>query len=461
VTICGGEIDDIYHFGLKDFDNQLVIDDQTQFRIASISKAITATGMMLLKSEQTFNFDDDISDHLGYLVRNPNYPDTPITIKHVLSHTSSLQDGDGYNGFLTATYSSEPDLPNLEELILPLGIYYSSNMWRTEEPGTHFAYSNINFGMVATLIEAISGERFDQYMDGHLFAPLNMDASYNVSMLDDINNLAVLYRNQGGWTPQVDNFMGQTPAVPDLSLYSPGTNGLRFAPQGGLRISTPDLARLLLLHMNDGFDLQDGNQLIPPEIMQEMHTPVWTYDGSNGDNYFGLFNSWGLGVQSITNTPNGDVVFPVNQNNFIGHAGEAYGLISDLYFDQESQSGFVFLTNGDWNGFSFGDYSAFYTLEEAVFSAIENNLECGDFVVEETRSQIRISPTIIAPGDAIRIDSNDEIRMITIFDLSGKIVAQKSAMNLTQLEIPLLNQGIYFVKTTGVNYTHSQKIIVE
>jgi len=57
VTICGGEIDDIYHFGLKDFDNQLVIDDQTQFRIASISKAITATGMMLLKSEQTFNFD--------------------------------------------------------------------------------------------------------------------------------------------------------------------------------------------------------------------------------------------------------------------------------------------------------------------------------------------------------------------------------------------------------------------
>ncbi len=462
VTICGGEIDEVYHYGFKEWDNQLPIDDATQFRIASISKAITATGMMLLKSEQDFSFDDDISDHLGFLVRNPDYPDTPITIRQVLSHTSSLQDGNGYNGFLNATYASDETLPSIDELIVPGGDYFTSNMWRTEEPGTYFAYSNLNFGMVATLIEAISGERFDTYMDNHLFAPLGMDASYNVSNLNDINNLAVLYRNQGGWTPQVDNYMGVAPSSPALSGYTPGTNGLRFAPQGGLRISTPDLARLMLLQMNEGYDLADGMQLIPSEIMQEMHTPVWTYDGTNGDNYFGLFNSWGLGIQLVTNTPNGDIVFPTNQNDFMGHPGEAYGLISDFYFDKDNESGVIFLTNGAWNGFSFGNYSAFYTLEEAVFTAVENNLECGEFIAtSQQKTGVQVYPTAVSPGEFIQISSPSAISNISLYSISGKKVAEFSQWNINQLELPELNQGIYILKLTGPDLIHSQRIIIE
>lgn len=462
VTICGAEIDEVYHNGFKEWDNQFPIDDATQFRIASISKAITATGMMLLKSEQDFSFDDDISDHLGFLVRNPDYPDTPITIRQVLSHTSSLQDGNGYNGFLNATYASDETLPSIEELIVPGGDYYTTNMWRVEEPGTYFAYSNLNFGLVATLIEAISGERFDTYMDNHLFAPLNMDASYNVSMLQDISNLAVLYRNQGGWTPQVDNYMGEAPSSPTLSAYTPGTNGLRFAPQGGLRISTPDLARLMLLHMTEGYDFQNGVQLIPSNIMQEMHTPVWTYNGTNGDNYYGLFNSWGLGIQSVTNTSNGDIVFPTNQNEFLGHPGEAYGLISDFYFDKENSIGFVFLTNGAWNGFSFGDNSAFYTLEEAVFTAVENSLDCENFIrTSQQEIGVQVYPTVASPGDLIQISTSSAINHIALYSISGKKVAEHSQWKHNQFELPELNQGMYILKLIGPDIIHSQRIIIE
>ncbi|MDG1261070.1 MAG: serine hydrolase [Flavobacteriales bacterium] len=460
ITICGGEIDDVYHAGLKDYDNQLPIDDETKFRIASISKSITATGMMLLKSQLDFSFDDDISEHLGFLVRNPNFPNTPITIAHVLSHTSSIQDGDGYNGFLSATYSSSPDLPSLQGLLDEDGDYYTSNMFRTEEPGTYFAYSNLNYGLVATLIEAISGQRFDTYMDEQFFAPLQMDASYNVENLQDIANLAALYRNQGGWTAQVDNYQGEVPEPVDLSDYTPGSNGLRFAPQGGLRISTLELARLALLHMNEGYDTQTGTQLIPTETMQLMHTPVWTYNGSNGDNYYNLFNSWGLGIQAVTNTANGDIVFPESNLPFLGHPGEAYGLISDWYFDKDAQSGVIFLTNGSWDGFSFGDYSAFYTLEEEVFTAVEINLVCGENVNELNGKRTAVFPSPVMSGEPIYIRSQIATDKIELRDITGKTV-HSSTLDEERIQLPELGPGLYTLTIFNADGITTERIVIQ
>lgn len=460
ITICGGEIDDVFHAGLKDFENQLPIDDETQFRVASISKSITATGMMLLKSQTDFSFEDDISDHLGFLVRNPNFPDTPITIGQVLSHNSSIQDGDGYNGFLSATYSSSPNLPSIEELLSEEGDYFTPNIFRTEQPGTYFAYSNLNFGLIATLTEAISGQRFDIFMDEEFFAPLQMDASYNVENLGDIGNLATIYRNQGGWTPQVDNYQGEWPEPVDLSDYTPGTNGLRFAPQGGLRISTLELARLALLHMNDGYDIQTGIQLIPSNIMQVMHTPVWTYDGSNGDNYFNLFNSWGLGIQSITNTPNGDIVFPQGNFPFLGHPGEAYGLISDWYFDQDAQNGIVFLTNGSWNGYSFGDYSAFYTLEEDVFTAVETNLACGDFLPEISHDDASVYPSPLLAGQTLHVRTDLTVDNVTLVDLNGRVVFHDQS-NTECIQVPCLEPGIYAVRISSNRGIITKRVIIQ
>ena len=202
VTVCDGEVQEVYHGGLKDATRTLQVDDSTMYRIASVSKTITATGMMLLYDQGLFEWETDISDILGYEVRNPIHQEVPITVEMVLSHRSSLQDGSGYNDFLGVTYASSSP-PNISELIVPGGDYYTANMWRTEAPGTFFAYSNINFGLVATLMEKLSGQRFDVFMREQLFEPMGLAGSYNVADIANIDNLAVLYRNQGENSPQL------------------------------------------------------------------------------------------------------------------------------------------------------------------------------------------------------------------------------------------------------------------
>lgn len=381
VTLCDGEIDEVFNYGLRDLQRQLPYDDDTKLRIASVSKAITATGLMVLVDEGALSLDDDISDYLGFTARNPQYPSVPITVGMVASHTSSIQDGSGYNPFLSATVGAPGLPPSISTVLVPGGTYYTANIWRTETPGSFFAYSNLNYGVLATVIEAASGMRFDHFMTDRIFEPLGLTCSYNVADLPDIDELGVIYRNQGGWTPQIDNFQGNAPAQPNLNGYVPGTNGSRFGPQGGLRASTLEMARLMLVHMNNGFDPMTETQLISSATMELMHTPVWTFNGSNGDNYFNLFNQWGVGIQQTTNTPMGDIVIPGLP--MLGHAGEAYGLVSDWYFNKETGRGVIFMTNGIWPGYSFGTSSAFYTVEEAIFNAVANQVECAENLCED------------------------------------------------------------------------------
>ncbi len=365
-VVCRGEVVELHHYGHADLGNDRLVGDSTLYRIASISKMVTATGMLQLYEQGLFDLDDPIGDYLGYEVVNPDFPEQPITFRMLLSHTSSLQDGDGYFDFLGATTDGGA-IPALSDLILPGGNYYTSNLWRTEIPGTHFAYSNLNFGVIATLIEAISGQRFDLYMQEHILDPLGMTGSFNVNLLEDINQVAVLYRNA---TPQADNYNGTYPTPLDTTQYDIGQNGLVFGPQGSLRASALDLTKFLRMHANYG--TYNGVQILDSATVALMHTPEWTYNGGNGDNYYNLFNEWGLGLQSTTNTANGDIV--IGGVNMLGHPGEAYGLISDLYFERDYQFGLVFMTNGYYGsaGYSFGNNSAFYVPEESLFAFIKN-----------------------------------------------------------------------------------------
>ena len=458
VKICDSEVDEIFHYGLRDNTRDLDIDDSTLFRIASISKTITATGAMILVDNGNLDLDADIGDYLGFECRNPLYPDVVITTRMVLSHTSSIQDGTGYSPFLSATYNGTNDIVPIQELLDPQGSYFTSNIFRTEQPGSYFAYSNLNFGVLATIMESASGQRFDVFMREHLFEPMGLACSYNVDDIENIDNLAVLYRNQGGWTPQVDNYQGIAPTPVELADYTPGGNGLRFAPQGGLRCSMPDLARLALLHLNEGYDSHTDQQIVSTATIQLMHTPVWTYNGSNGDNYFNLFNQWGLGIQQTTNTPMGDIVVP--GTIFLGHPGEAYGLISDMYVNKEDGSGIIFLTNGAWNGFSFGNNSAFYTLEEAVFGAFADYTECAVNVQEAARSVFQIYPNPARSGDPVRISTNDLIHCARLSSSEGTLI--ESYTNIQgDLSLPNLAPGIYFLSYEINEQQDTLRIVIQ
>ena len=441
LVICEGEIAEAYYGGLRNYENDWPVDEATRYRIASISKSVTAMGCMKLVESSVLDLDLDISEYLPFDVNNPNHPDATITLRMLLSHTSSVQDGDGYSPFLTATYQSTNNLPSLGELLEPTGTWYTSNMYRTEAPGTHFAYSNLNFGLVATVMEAAAGLRFDVLMDELIFQPMGLGCSYDVGMLEGIENLAALYRNQGGWVAQADQYNGVSPGSPELAAYTPGSNGSRFAPQGGLRASAAELYELMAVLFNGGI-ASNGTAVLAPETVEAMLTEHWTYDGSNGNNYYNLFNSWGLGIQQVTNTAMGDIVFPELQ--MWGHPGEAYGLISDWYFDPVTKDGVIFLTNGVWNGYSFGNYSAFYTLEEDVFTAGEEALGCTSDVVTTTATSAWVAPNFGRPGEAIACHGTGTILWL---DTLGKTIAQTNAQHSTI--IPILPAGSYFLRVEG------------
>ena len=377
VALCGDSVANVVHTGQSDVANNIPVSDSTRYRIASISKLVTAIGLMQLHEQDMFDLDDDVNTALGFTFRNPAYPNTPITYRMLLSHTSSFQDGTGYADFLSATYSTEPP-PPLSELATTTGDWYSSNMWRTEEPGTWYTYSNANFGVVGTLIEALSGERFDVYMRQHVLLPMGIGGSYNVQDLTDLDDLAVLYRNS---SPQADNHNGVMPPAPDLSQYVIGTNGLYFAPQGGLRVSALELARIAIMLEQGGE--YDGAVILQPVTVALMRNDEWTWNGSNGDNYYGLFRSWGLGTHRVSAQSGGDVVFPGAL--MFGHAGEAYGLISDLYTDPVTSTGVVFITNGYTSGNAYqASNSAFYSVEDEVFAAVHSFTGgCATNTVEE------------------------------------------------------------------------------
>lgn len=416
VVFCKDQIIESVPFGLADYQRNIMVNDSTVFRIASVSKVITAIAIMQLIDAELLQAETIIDSVLGFSVKNPSYPDDSITIQMLLSHTSGIVDGNAYNNFLNATYNNNP-IPQLSELLTPGGSYYAGNIFQNTPPGQYFTYSNLNYGILGTVVEKISGQRFDVYCRQHILMPLGIDGSFNVNDIQDINNVAVLYRKtSGSWVPQADNYQGVQPVFGNLSGYIPGTNGLRFAPQGGLRISGEDLAKIFMALLNNGSYM--GYQLISKNALDMMLQSSWQYNGSNGDNYYGLFRSWGMGIHIITNTPDNDIVLSGSQIMF-GHPGEAYGLVSDAYIDTLRKTGLIFFTNGCGNGYTVGNGSAFYTLEKDVFDAIEQHSDlayCATSEVLEHTKNLQLSIFPVPCDQTLHIElpqySSEKIEII-------------------------------------------------
>ena len=452
---CGDSELATFYGGHANISNSLDMDENTLFRVASISKSFTALGLLKLYDQGLMQLDDDISEALGYEVRNPSFPDTPISYRMLLSHQSSLQDGSGYSPFLSATYSASP-IPAIHEVLLEEGEFYTSNMWRTEEPGTYFAYSNINYGLIGTLIEALSGERFDEYMKSEILQPLGISGSYNVAELENIENLAVLYRDN---VPQADNYGGENPDPIITGIYAPGTNGSIFAPQGGLRCSLNDLLNFASMIYNNGSF--NGTEIISEESLEEMMSIQWDYDGTNGDNYFGLFNRWGLGLHHSGADGVNDRV--VSGEVLLGHPGEAYGLISDLYVHPETGYTIAFITNGysSGGGYTFGEESIYYLPEEETFALAEEFFweTCASLDVKELSSSDRCENIgYNEVNGSFEFDEDFRGKHLEILTTDGRVIQETW---LTGSDVRLdLNPGINIIRISGETSICTRKLFV-
>lgn len=369
-AVCDGKITGTWHAGIRDFERSLPVNEKTKYRIASISKLVMTTAMMSLYDRKLLNLDEDVSTYLGFRLRNPGHTDRPITVRMLLLHTGSINEGSGYDNFLMETYNNVGNPPSFSELLVPGGKFFTEDMWRKEAPGEYFSYCNANFGLAGTVIEKITGQRFEDFMQQSLFIPLGISGSFIPEGVTDIENLAVIYRNEEGqWKAQTDAFGGVMTSPRDFSGYKTGTNAAVFSPQGGLRISAAELAAIMVLHLNNG--KYDGKRIVSKKSIRLMHTPQWTYNGVNGDADGGRPGSRGLSVHMLPDLVPGD---PLPEgSHMMGHTGSAYGLNSAFYFDPGGRYGFIFIMNGSLNGPAQAPSSLFHDFEEALIRALREN----------------------------------------------------------------------------------------
>jgi len=404
-----GKEDYQYSYGKRDIVRNLPVNSQTKYRIASISKYITAAAVFILADRDLIDLDASASRYLPFGLKNPHFPRDSITVRQLLSHTGSLRDVYAYSNFLMVTYNNNPP-PGLDQLLVSDGKYYSSSLFSsTHSPSRkYFQYSNLNYGILGSIIETVSGKRFDDFCREEIFTPLQMNADFNIYQISDINNLAVLYR---GTTPQADDFHGVQPVEAGLGEYMIGSNGLKFAPQGGVRTSAEDLVKFLRACLNKEI-------LMSHRSFDEMHNTVWVFNGSNGDDYKGFFKNYAHGNHMTTDLLPGETLF--------GHSGEAYGLINDAYFSYDNEYGIVFITNGgNWRQ---GNYSGWYDVEEEVFQAAFQQIPHLETRVtnqepEQKLPMADVYPTPFNETVFFKLDLDDRYRVhLKIVDLSGTTV---------------------------------------
>jgi CubicO group peptidase (beta-lactamase class C family) len=355
----------------------------TLYRIASISKMMTTLGLMRLGEEGKVALDADVSGYLGFPLRNPHFPDRAITLRSLLTHRSSLRDDGGY---------SWPADTALADVLVPgARLHGKGQMWASNAaPGDYFTYCNLGWGVLGTIMERVTGERFDRLMRRLLLAPLGLRGGYNPSELpaQDLANLATLYRKRtldtevwdaaGPWIAQADDYSARPPAPPaGIAAYVPGTNATPFSPTGGLRISARDLGAVMLMLMNGG--LHDGRRILEAATLAQMFARQWTWDGKggNGDSLEGFFNCWGLGnAQFPDPSPLRTRLVEGGGFDAVGHLGDAYGLRSVFAADLKKRNGVVVLVGGTSSDplANKGAYSALARFEERIISALSRGV---------------------------------------------------------------------------------------
>lgn len=301
-------------------------------RVASISKLVTAIAVLRLVEAGTLDLDADVSALLGWRLRNPAFPGVPVTLRLLLSHRSSLTDGIDYV------------LPLDADLRTALA---DPKAWDAgHAPGQYFRYTNLNFPVVAAVMERATGERFDRLMQRLVLDPLRLDACYNWASCSPTAKARalVLYR-AGQPVKDAPDSIAACPVTPardgscELATWRAGANGAIFAPQGGLRISARGLAKIGRLLLGEG--RVDGVRLLTRKSVALLETPLWTFDGGNGDTG-GLICRYGLAVTFLATPGCDDDPFGDGRAR-LGHGGDAYGLKSGLWIDPQRGTGVAYL----------------------------------------------------------------------------------------------------------------------
>lgn len=297
-----------HSFGMQDIEKNIPLTDKAIFRIASISKSFTATSIMQLVEAGKISLDDDFSKLVGFQVRNPKFPNTIITLRMIMSHTSSVNDSQGYFSL---------------DVIDPSKNVSFAKCYNDYEPGKGYAYCNLNFNMTGAVIEKVTGERFDQYVKHNILDPLGLYGGYCVDSLDK-SKFATLYEYNKDSAKFIAATAAYNPRSEEIKNHILGVTTPLFSPTGGMKISATDLAKYMIMHSRKG--KFNGGRIITKNSAIQMQTKLSDDEG------------YGLALETTDKLIAGETM--------CGHTGSAYGLYSAMFFNSKKKFGIVVICNG-------------------------------------------------------------------------------------------------------------------
>lgn len=259
-------------YGFANFEKKIPASPSTVYRIASITKAFTATAIMQLRDAGKLRLDDPVVKHLPWFrIKNPFPESRPITIWNLLTHTSGLpgdSTGVNWNDLKWPTRTEMISLLSEQEIVSPAG--------------AEKRYSNLGYAILGEVIAAVSGEPYPLYIENHILKPLGMTTTY-VLPKPDTPGLAVGYlrRVPGEVAREAAGFMYRNADIPDIAA-------------GNLASTVEDLAKFASLHFRD--DPGAGADILRGSTLEEMRRVQWLYeDWQSGE---------GLGFGSVRRVGN-------------------------------------------------------------------------------------------------------------------------------------------------------------
>jgi CubicO group peptidase (beta-lactamase class C family) len=235
-----------------------------------------------------------------------------------MSHRSSLNDSQGYFSLDVINPAKNPNW---------------TKCYNEYGPNKDFMYCNLNYNIIGTIIEKISGERFDQYVKHHILDPLGLYGGYCVDSLDK-SRFATIYEYRADSAKFFASAGAYAPRSDEIANYVMGYSAPIFSPTGGMKISAPDLAKYMVMHMQLG--KSNGKKIMSKKSAREMQTMLTANEKEN----------YGLAIDRT------DKLIP--GKTMTGHTGSAYGLNSAMYFNRKEKFGIVIITNGSYSGYTDG-----------------------------------------------------------------------------------------------------------
>ena len=306
-------------YGFSDRERQIKATDETIYHIGSISKLFIVTAIMHLEEQGILDITRDINDYLPFSVRNPGFPDTPITAKMLLTHTSSLAstktDADAPGIWETFQEDQAPSLSEwIPQFILPTGTYYSSQIWQSDKPGMFELYSNVGSCVLAYIVEHLTAKDFREYCKDHIFDPLEMHhTSYYYSDIDR-SHLALLYQSDDSVHPFFD---------------------IRLSASGSAKTTLNDLAKFLMACNNGG--QVNGIRILAESTVDQMLTVqnstsgrclIWEASFGGWVGHSGALEAGATAIAEIH--PQSKTAFIIFCNKFqsmLEQGNEIYGLV--------------------------------------------------------------------------------------------------------------------------------------